>query len=154
MSEFTFEKATLKDARYVAEHLREEDFRECFGLSGDHCLEEAEGCINLAEIAYVCKCDGVPLCIFGVIRDSIFANIGVVFMLSTSETKNHKYFIGKWTKRVMKAFLQEWETLYNWVDMGNERTIAWLKWLGAEIDPPLPYGIFGIKYHKFTFRRR
>lgn len=151
MAKFTYTTPTAEDMREIARMMRPEDRREIVGLIGPNIETEANYCVESSECAYVCKCDGVPLAAFGVVRQNPFENVGVIWMLATKETAKHKVYTGKWTRRGIRAFLNDWDFLYNYVDEGNDRTIAWLKWLGAKVYPAAPYGIYGLPYHKFTF---
>ena len=151
MAKFTYTTPTKEDMREIARMMRPEDRREIVGLIGPNIETEAHYCMESSECAYVCKCDGVPLAAFGVVRKTPFENVGVIWMLATKETAKHKVYTGKWTRRGIRAFLNDWDLLYNYVDEGNDRTIAWLKWLGAKIYPAAPYDIYGLPYHKFTF---
>lgn len=152
MAEYTYTTPTKEDMREIASMMRQEDRREVIGIWGGEHLEEAVlYCLDKSECAYICKRDGVPMAAFGVQRENPFQNVGVIWMLATTETAKHKIYTGKWTRRGIRAFLRDWDYLYNYVDEGNDRTIAWLKWLGAKIYPPVPYGVYGLPYHKFTF---
>lgn len=135
----------------IARMMRAEDRRELVGMVGANIEDEALFCLEASECAYICKLDGVPLAAFGVVRKSPFENIGVIWMLATTETAKHKIYTGKKTREGIKAFLQDWDYLYNFVDKGNDSTIKWLKWIGAKVYPAEPYGIYGNLYHKFTF---
>ena len=152
MAEYTYTTPTKEDMLEIARMMRQEDRREVIGIWGGNHLEEAVlYCLDKSECAYICKRDGVPMAAFGVKRENPFQNVGVIWMLATTETAKHKIYTGKWTRRGIRAFLRDWDYLYNYVDEGNDRTIAWLKWLGAKIYPPVPYGVYGLPYHKFTF---
>ena len=152
MAEYTYTTPTKEDMLEIARMMRQEDRREVIGIWGGGHLEEAVlYCLDKSECAYICKRDGVPMAAFGVQRENPFQNVGVIWMLATTETAKHKIYTGKWTRRGIRAFLRDWDYLYNYVDEGNDRTIAWLKWLGAKIYPPVPYGVYGLPYHKFTF---
>ncbi len=151
MADYVYSKPTPEDMKEIARMMRAEDRRELVGAIGPNIEKETLYCLEASECAYVCKLDGVPLAAFGVVRKSPFEKIGVIWMLATTETAKHKIYTGKKTREGIRAFLQDWDFLYNYVDVENKRTIAWLKWIGAKIYPPAPYGFYGNLYHKFTF---
>lgn len=151
MADFTFSTPTVEDMREIARTMRPEDRREVVGVVGDNIEREAVFCLQSSDCAYICKHDGKPLSAFGVVRTNPFAKIGIIWMLSTVETAQHKVFVGKKTREGIRAFLSDWDYLYNYIDAGNDKTIRWLRWLGARIYPAAPYGIYGLPYHKFTF---
>ena len=144
MADFTFSTPTEDDMREIARKMRREDRLEIVGLLGDNIEAACLHSLRMSNAAYICKCDGVPLAAFGVAD-------GVIWMLATKETAKHKVYTGKWTLRGIRAFMKDWDYLYNFVDKGNDDTIRWLKWMGAKVYPPRPYGLYGNLYHKFTF---
>lgn len=153
MAEYTYSTPTEADMREIARMMRPEDRREIAGIVGDNIEADALFCREASECAYVCKRDGVPMAAFGVVRKSPFENVGVIWMLATTETARHKIYTGKWTRRGIRAFLHDWDLLYNYVDAGNTETIKWLKWLGAKVYPAEPWGLYGLPYHRFEFRK-
>lgn len=153
MAKFVYDKPTAADIAFLAAHMRIEDRRELIGAVGPDVQREVERCVRNSAKCWVCRYDGVVLAAFGVIETNPLQKHGILWMLSTRYTVNHKVYAGKWTKKGLAAFLSDFEYLYNYIDAGNKATIAWLKWLGAEIHPAEPYGIYGLPYHLFTFRR-
>ena len=148
---YVYTTPTPEDMKELASLMREEDRKEIVGAVGNNIEAECLHCLEASEVAYICKCEGVPLAAFGVIRKNPWQNIGVIWMLSTKHTKEHKIYAGKWTLKGIRAFMKDWDYLYNFVDKGNDETIKWLKWMGAKVYPPRPYGLYGNLYHKFTF---
>ena len=147
----TYRKAVKEDAKAIAANMRKEDRRELVGIIGDNIEKEVEYSIEASEQAYVCECAEGILAAFGVVRTNPFKQEGMIWMLATNLTAKHKVYTGKWTRKGVEAFLKDWDYLYNYVDKGNDETIKWLKWIGAKVYPPEPYGIYGLPYHKFTF---
>lgn len=151
MAEYVYSTPTEQDMLEIAGMIRPEDRKELVGLVGDQVEQELCLCLRVSEIAYICKRDGVPMAAFGVVRESPFDNSGIIWMVATTETAKHKIYTGKKTLEGIRAFLRDWDYLYNYIDAGNESTIKWLRWMGAKIYPAAPYGIYGLPYHKFTF---
>lgn len=151
MADYVYTVPTPEDMKELAANLRDEDRREIIGAIGGNIEKACLRSLKLSECAYICKRDGVPMAAFGVVRDNPFENVGQIWMLATKETAKHKIYTGKWTLKGIRAFMKDWDYLYNFVDKGNDDTIKWLKWMGAKIYPPRPYGLYGNLYHKFTF---
>lgn len=153
MDDYVFDKPTEKDIHELADNLRPEDRKELIGMTGPDVLAEVKHCVESSDCCWVCRYKGIVMGMFGVICTNPFRKHGIVWMLASNETKKHKMFVGKWTKRGLKALLKDWEYLYNYIDEGNNETIAWLKWMGAKVYPAASRGIYGLKYHLFTFTR-
>ena len=154
MADYIYRRPTEEDILYLSAHLRKEDRRELVGMVGPDIEREIRHCVETSDTAYACCLGGKTLAAFGVICKNPFERHGIIWMLASEETAKHKIYTGKWTRRGIKAFLQDWEVLYNFVDEGNTETIKWLKWIGAEVYPPEPRGFYGINYHLFVFRRK
>jgi hypothetical protein len=44
--------------------------------------------------------------------------------------------------------------LENYVDVRNELSIKWLRWLGFQFDPqPIPYGVWEMPFFRFRMER-
>ena len=154
MAKFVYDTPTEEDVAFLAVHMRDEDRRELVGAVGPNIKGEVARCVRNSAKCWVCRYDGVVLAAFGVIETNPFRKHGIIWMLSTRYTAQHKVYAGKWTRKGIAALLRDWEYLYNYVDDGNEETIVWLKWLGAKVYPAKPYGIYGLPYHFFEFTRR
>lgn len=151
MAEFTYRTPTDDDLSYLAAHLRPEDRRELIGMTGPNVEAEVMRCWRNSKAAYACYCDGVIISAFGVIETNPILRHGIIWMLATAETAKHKIYTGKKTREGIRAFLHDWEYLYNYVDKGNDATIAWLRWLGAVVHEPQSMGLYGLPYHLFEF---
>lgn len=151
MADLKYVKATPELCDYIAAHLKEEDFREIVGASGVSPRKEIDFCVRCSEWSMIALIDDVPVAVFGIRPVDPINRIGVVFLLTTGETLNHKMITGRETKRAMRFFLKDWNMLYNYCDGGNVLVLRWLKFLGAKIYPAGPYGLFGRMYHRFEF---
>ena len=152
-SDFSYRTPVQEELIYLADHLRPEDVRELVCMTGPDIRAEVLRCGSNSDKCYACYYKGVIIAAFGVIPYNPIARWGIIWMLATPEAGKHKLYTGKWTRRGVRAFLEDWEYLFNYVDAGNDETIKWLKWLGAKVHEPKPYGLYGNMYHLFEFRR-
>lgn len=155
MAEIRYRIPTADDLIYIADHLKDNDYREVVGLVGKGVAAIRQELLDSARqscFMRTCLIDGEPVAAFGIVRTNPFRKEGIVWLLTTPRTLEHKIFVGRKTKQAMQGFLTEWERLYNFVDAGNELSIKWLKWLGAAVYPAEETGIFGCKYHYFEFK--
>lgn len=151
MAEYIYRTPTEADIKYLTENLRREDRRELTGLTGYDVEAEIRHCIRMSEYCWACALGDKTLAAFGVICVNPIERHGIVWMLASEEAAKHKIYTGKWTRKGIDAFRKDWAYLYNWVDEGNEETIKWLKWIGADVHPARPRGIYNKRYHLFTF---
>ena len=127
--------------------------QQLVGMTGPNVVAEVMRCWRNSTAAYACYCDDTIISAFGVIETNPFLRHGIIWMLATTETAKHKIYTGKKTREGIRAFLCDWAYLYNYVDKGNDATIAWLRWLGAVVHEAQPMGLYGFPYHLFEFFR-
>lgn len=44
--------------------------------------------------------------------------------------------------------------LINWVDTRNQTSKRWLSRIGYRIEPPAPFGVLGLDFHRFSMEAR
>lgn len=153
MTKYEFAIPTRADAVYIAANLKDNNRKELFCAIGDNALDDIlDGLKHSDEIGCL-YIDGVPAAVYGVRKASIMSDEGRVWLLMTKETENHKVFVGRQTKKAVRGLLKRYDRLYNWVNVGNDNIMRWLKWLGAEIHEPAPHGVYNLPHHFFEFRK-
>lgn len=98
--------------------------------------------------------DGVPVCIWGVVHESIIGNIGTPWMVATTALEKYaRLFIKHCREEAMKSF-DGYDVLENYVHAKNTKAIQWLKFLGFSVsEEPEEYGMLGELFYKFELRR-
>lgn len=150
---YEFVKPTSADAEYIARHLRADNLREIVCAIGDHALEDILRGLQSSSDVGCLRIDGRPAAIYGIEKASVMSDYGVIWLLMTAETEQHKVFVGRHTKSGLRAILSKYSKVYNWVDAGNESLLKWLRWLGAKIDGPRPHGVYGLPHYYFEFTK-
>jgi len=90
--------------------------------------------------------------IFGVSR--IQNNIGIVWLIGSDDMTKHKKDFYKISKEYLKLFLQEFKTVFNYVDDRNKTTAKWLKRLGFNLIIKEPeFGVDKIPFNLFLKER-
>lgn len=147
-------KPTIQDAIYLVEHLNQADKREMTAGYGKHILRDMLSGMKHSDSIGCCKFDGVPVAIYGVRKPSPLADYGLVWLFLGEIKEEDRYYVAKQTKRFIKAILQEYSYVYNYVDVGNDKIIRWLEFLGAEFSEPEEFGLYGNKHMRFEIRRK
>lgn len=132
--------------------LRHSDELECgasCGKRGDDAMQES---YNLSEACWVGISNGLPVCVFGVVRTSILSNTGVPWLLATPEFEEEGLDIVRASKTYASLMRKHFRLLVNFVDARQEKSIKWLRWLGFTIEPSQPYGVAGLPFHKFWMK--
>jgi hypothetical protein len=139
------------DAMIVASCARAADVDEinaCCGLGIDEALRQ---CLELSLRAWVIESNGKPLAAVGDTMAAI--GVGVPWMVTTDHIAGDRRGFLRASRAIMTEMHQRHYQLVNYVDARNTDAIRWLSWLGATIGDPVPYGVYGLPFRKFTRER-
>nr|DAL01398.1 MAG TPA: internal virion protein A [Caudoviricetes sp.] len=75
-----------------------------------------------------------------------------VWMLCTDLVETNKILFLRSTKKVLQDVMKKEGYLKNYVWLGNDLHIKWLKWMGAEFEEPIYYGYDGQPFKEFYFK--
>ena len=145
--------ATADHIEFIADHMREADVEEVWASAQLQPLEALRLSVMVSEQALTGTADGEPICIFGCGRKSLLDTTGIPWLLGTDKIDRHAKGFMQRNKTIIKEWMERYELLENWVDSRNTKSVAWLRWLGFEIQEASPYGAFGLPFHHFTMRR-
>lgn len=140
--------ATTEHAQHIADNVRPEDRAEIWAACLQKPLPAMEAGMKFGE-AHTGIIDDVPVCMWGVIEESMIGNVGTPWMVASKDIDSQaKVFLRHCRAPVMEIF-GRYDRLENYVDARNGRSIMWLRWLGFKIEEPEPYGILNLPFHKF-----
>lgn len=135
----------------MQDKLRQSDIDEMWASSH---LKPEEGIMQSFKASTQCYTilwKNKPVCMFGV--GPVADGCGSVWLLGTDNLSkvwltflsNIKFFI--------RRMLTNYKLIYNFIDCRNEKSINWIKWCGAEVLPPSPYGVEEKDFCYFSFKR-
>lgn len=120
----------------IAENMRSQDIEELSKV--DQTPEDALNAGLACAECYTVIHNDKPVMMFGL--QGMGLSTAIVWALGTDDILTmKKQFINE-SKLWRDAFLREWQTLYNYVDVDNSESIKWLKYLGATFNKPQPRG--------------
>ena len=96
---------------------------------------------------------GNIVAVFGIVPDSALSKRARVWMLTSEQIYQTQIAFLKAGKLIIAYFLGLYPTLWNLVDARYKESIEWLKWNGAKIFDPKPYGIDNLEFSYFTIER-
>lgn len=127
-----------------------DEITEALGIPMERALREAiTGSLNARKIVV----NGLIVAVFGDATYSILGSVGVPWLISTVHVDRHARAFLKVCKPEVRGMLTRHSHLINYVDARNTAAIRWLKWLGFEFGPAVPYGPHGFPFHPFTLNR-
>lgn len=142
-------QATLDDVEFLIENIRPEDVEELDALDGSTVRKALDETENLLENSQVWEVEGEMVCMFGVTPLQDDDEVGVIWMLATTEFEQYSMMFAARCKKVVEKMLSGYEYVFNYVHSKNVKSIRWLKWLGFHICDPEPLGKKGATFHRF-----
>ena len=103
---------------------------------------------NSSGECFLCFDSGKPLCAYG-ITDSIGEYGRMIWFLSSDAIDLHKREFMQGSRKVLEDWQAQYGALFNLVMEENNKSIRWLKWLGARFYEPKPIGMNGENYMLF-----
>lgn len=135
----------------ILPNLREADRIEgeiATGLSAEEALLMS---VRMSYEAIAAYADDRLVMLAGVAPISIASSIARPWLVGTDELPKHAFKLCKENRRYIRKWLTWFSYLENWVDSENEVAHKWLKWLGFELEEPVPWGNTGhffIRFHQ------
>ena len=145
--------ATLAHALELGKNMRETDRQEVWAAANYTPKEaallslEASGYLAMTGLA-----DGQVVCMFGVGSAAIISTTGIPWLLTTDGVERHARAFLRRNRAVVAAMRDRYPLLRNYVDERNTVAVKWLKWLGFDIMPSVPFGVEGLPFHPFEMR--
>ena len=143
-------KADVRSLKYT---MKPSDANEIWA-SHHHTPEEALTlCLDKSIFCATVE-NGNPIAMFGIYADNIIGTEASIWMLSSEDLYKIKTRFLRNCKGFIKMMLEYYPYLHNYVDARNLKTIAWLKFLGAEIEEAKSFGVDGLPFNHFIFRKK
>lgn len=141
--------ARAEDAPALAAALRAEDHAE-FAALGDP-AELIAGGIKNSAWAYVAEDEGGPVAVWGLSRATLLGGEGHAWCATTDRVALHRRRFAVASRAWVAAMLAECDRLSGWCDARYAVSLRWLRWLGAEIGPPVMTA-GGVPFRRFEWR--
>lgn len=130
-------------AEAIAANPRPADVRELWTSSRTRLVDALLHGMERSTAPLTAMHDGEPVAMLGVVPFSILSGIGVVWMLGSErlDTLSCQRDLLRTSRPQVEIWKEQFPALlYNFVDERNTQAIRWLKWLGFQFLPPIPYG--------------
>lgn len=93
--------------------------------------------------------DGELMCLFGAMPIELMGNAAVPWLIGTTTLNRHPGALTRGAMTYLAQIAQQYPRLFNYVDARNTPSIRWLSRLGFAVDPPAPFGVEGLPFHRF-----
>lgn len=145
--------ATDEHAGILAPRVTAADAAECWAMAHIKPLDALKLSIRHSFMAYTWVIDGEPACMYGISIFGLLDETGYPWMLGTDLVKRHYMPFLRNYRRQLDDMLSMFTTLETYVDARHKVCLRWLKWTGFEIEPPEPFGLDQLMFHRVLLRK-
>ena len=92
--------------------------------------------LKVSEEVWVGLVDGKIACVWGMFPTTKISNRGYLWLLTTDLSDKHKFILVRRSQLFIQEMLKRYDSIIGHVAVGNDAARKWLRWLGAEINPP------------------
>lgn len=146
--------ACYDDVHRMKDKLRASDRQEVLASHGHSPHEALTFSLESSPIVYTAVYKNEPVAIFGLVASPLNDGSATIWLLATDGFYPMRKTFLRLSKKFIAIFLKQFPVLYNLVDVNNQGTIRWLKWLGAKFVDPIPYGSAGMLFRPFTIEAK
>lgn len=140
------------DAEDLAPRLRHADLLELEAAGAPNALQALSESFKRSTLSWSVEIDGELACMMGVCPLSMLCGLGSPWLLgSEAVARNAGAFI-KQTKIYIPIMLQAYPHLFNFVDVRNRKSVAWLRRAGFKVHDPVRVGPAKMLFHPFEMR--
>jgi hypothetical protein len=93
-------------------------------------------CVTRSPYLWRSELDGKLLCVWGLIPPTLLSNQAYLWLYATKEAEKHTFILVRYSQLMVKIMLGHFDQLVGHCVAGQDRSIRWLRWLGAEFKEP------------------
>lgn len=143
-------KATRNHAIEMAPHVRAVEAREIADSSGMKTEAALLHELSRSDSAWSWIVDGQVACMFGIVRShNLFDLASYPWFFSTHLVETHAIPFARGCKGLLPELLVHHPRLSGMVDSRHKLSVRWLRWLGARVSEPEPWGVARVPFHHF-----
>ncbi|TWH35593.1 MULTISPECIES: hypothetical protein [unclassified Aminobacter] len=155
MTDYMVRRAREDDLPTIALNLRAADQKELLAFYGrPYGLGGLRDSLQHSEEAHVADTPDGPFVIWGIRR--ITPHTALIWALATVHIEKYRVPFIRECRKHLAGWFQTYpdlQHLINFTHGNNTLHHRWLKWCGAELLPPVPYGATGELFRPFVIRR-
>lgn len=152
MAKVDITEASEADAIELVGNLRVPDQEELEALDDIHPYISIVNSIKVSDLCWTARVDNRLMAIFGVAPVNLLASEGRPWLIGTPLVDTHPKIFLENCGKYIDLMADRYETMHNYVDARNVKSIRWLSWLGFEISEATPFGKHGMPFHRFEMR--
>jgi hypothetical protein len=100
-----------------------------------------EFALIMSTVIWAMSIDNKLACLWGVIPPTFLSYQAYLWFFTTDVIKEHQFCLVRHSQMAIEEILEEYPSIVGHATMGADKSIRWLKWLGAEFGPPQGTGL-------------
>lgn len=93
--------------------------------------------VAASSMVWAGQCDGELLCVWGLIPPTLLSDQAYLWLHTTDAVEGHEFVFVRRSQIEIKKMLEEYPRIVGHCLAGADRSIRWLKWLGAKFEDPM-----------------
>jgi hypothetical protein len=93
-------------------------------------------CLRMSAVIWAGFINDELAGIWGIIPPSFLSSQAYLWLYSTDVMADHEFRLVRHSQVVIEGILEEYQSIVGHAVMGSDRSIRWLKWLGAKFGSP------------------
>src|SRR5262245_20249668 len=93
-------------------------------------------CLLMSTFMWAGFIDNKLTCIWGVIPPTLMSDQAYLWLYTTDVIKEHQFTLVRHSQLVMQEILDQYPSVVGHAAIGANKSIRWLKWLGARFGSP------------------
>ena len=139
----------LEHIEELSHTMRPADVRECWAANHYSPYDALKHSLYYTDRSFTGLYDNSVMCIWGVGKIAYLSKEGIPWMLTSNLVDTHYREFLRRGCGLIEDMKKEAVVLINMVDTRNRKSIRWLKWLGFEIHPAVPFGPDNMLFNPF-----
>lgn len=150
MGNLVYAAANAYDIVELEERMRARDRDEVEASNGD-VWKALEDSLRMSDDPVTLRdLQGNLVAIFGVAPCTLLSDTAAPWLLGTNLMQAYPKEVLRDARRYIAFARERYPRLVNYVDARNGPSIRWLRRIGFKIDPPAPFGVAGLPFHRFS----
>jgi hypothetical protein len=145
--------ASPADIAHVTTHMRALDRFEAEAATALDPARALAFTASVSDEVWAGRVDGVAVCLFGVAQADPFSLTWRPWLIATDGIDRYPVAFLRRNRAIVRGWAERFPLMENWVAARHGVAAAWLAWLGFVLDPPAPFGPYGVSFHRFEMRQ-
>jgi hypothetical protein len=92
-------------------------------------------CMRCSIMSWAGFVDNELACVWGLVPPTLLSNTAYLWLIVNELVDDHKFLFVRHSQMEMRKMLDLYPIIIGHCDARHERSMQWLKWLGAKFDP-------------------